>query len=658
MLGCDGSQVTIVAGDGTYGYQEGTPGEFRHPQGIAVDGQGNVYVGDSENAAIREVDPSGNVTTLAGGSDAGFLDGPAATALFAYPVGVAVDARGTVYVADQANDRIRTVSAGTVATLAGNGQPGFADGTGGPNGTAEFQIPTQVAVDSVGNCYVADTGNGAIRVVDPSGDVSTLAMLPGGGGPNGVAVDSSGHVYATDGTQVFAIGAGGAVSVLAGSPNEGFEDGPAPSSLWSSALFGLAADGAGNVYVADVGDGRIRRIDPSGYVVVVAGGGDGGIDGSGGIDGTSSVLGVDVAPDSSGDLFTVDEGTNQVVKIQLGCAPSGIPQVCCGCTCTVLATLQARPSFIAVDAQNVYWSNFGSGANSFQDGAVYQMPKGGGPITALATGLDSAGPLALDAHAVYFTTFASDCGASGCPAQSGTVNQVPIGGGPVTQLAGGQPFPFNVAVDSQNVYWSNEGDQTTGTGDAGPSIWAIPIGGTGPATQLASGGLETSVGQGGGLAVQGGELYFEGQDAAGSNTVEAMSSAGGPTTTLAAGFDFTAGLELDQTNAYFWTRELFQDGGLPETIWSVPLDGSAQPTPLVQNTLGVPSAQDATNLYLFDFDEGLVLSVPKAGAAAPTTFCGGQINPQWVATDGTNLYWVLYGSPGDQGGMVVSAPLQ
>jgi hypothetical protein len=387
---------------------------------------------------------------------------------------------------------------------------------------------------------------------------------------------------------------------------------------------------------------------------VVAGGGHGGLAGDGGADGNSSVDAVGLAVDSSGNLFVADATANQIAKVQLGCAPSGIPPVCCACGCTVLATVQAQPSFLAVDGANLYWSDFGSAANGFQDGAIYQMPKGGGPILALATGQASAGPLAIDDANVYWTTFYSGCAplsdGGACPANSGTVSQVPIGGGPVLQLASKQPLPYDIAVDANDVYWSDEGSAATGSGDAGPSLWSIPIGAAGAAKQLASDSLETGVGAGGGLAVDANDVYWEGVDASGAS-VDALPKGGGAIVTLVDGQAATVGLTIDSANAYWWSP------ASAGSVSSVPLDGGAAATALVSGTSGFPTAQDAANLFLVDADAGAVLSLPKAGATAPTIVCGSQIYPQWAARDATNVYWVVTGSPGDQGGMIVSMPL-
>ena len=221
IASADGSVVSTLAGSGVPGFADG-PGataQFRNPVGVAVDAAGNVYVADHSNSRIRKVSPAGVVSTLAGSGLYGFSDGPGATAQFGGPTGVAVDAAGNVYVADLGNQRIRKVSpAGVVSTLAGSGVSGFADG---PGATAQFNLPLGVAVDSAGNVYVADGINQRIRKVSPAGVVSTLA-----------------------GSGVF-----------------GFADGPgATAQFWGPT--GVAVDSAGNVYVAEGGNQRIRKVSP------------------------------------------------------------------------------------------------------------------------------------------------------------------------------------------------------------------------------------------------------------------------------------------------------------------------------------------------------------------------------------------------------------
>ena len=190
----------------------GIGARFRNPWGVAVDNAGNVYVADSSNFTIRKITPAGAVTTLAGlaGQD-GSADGIGASARFKTPFGVAVDSAWNVYVADAGNNTIRKITAsGAVSTLAGlAGQDGSADGIGA---NARFKTPFGVAVDSAWNVYVADTGNNAIRRITLKGIVSTVAGragVPGGSDegkgkdarffcPNNVAVDSAGNIYVAD----------------------------------------------------------------------------------------------------------------------------------------------------------------------------------------------------------------------------------------------------------------------------------------------------------------------------------------------------------------------------------------------------------------------------------------------------------------------------
>ena len=210
--------VSTLAGS-TSGYTDGTgtSAQFDYPIGVAVDGAGNVYVADGYNHRIRKITTSGVVSTLAGSGTSGYTDGTGTSAQFDYPTGVAVDGAGNVYVADQVNHRIRKITtSGVVSTLAGSGTSGYTDGTGT---SAQFSYPTGVAVDGAGNVYVADYDNHRIRKITASGVVSTLA----------------------------------------GSGTYGYTDGTGTSAKFYYPT-GVAVDGAGNVYVADQYNHRIRKI--------------------------------------------------------------------------------------------------------------------------------------------------------------------------------------------------------------------------------------------------------------------------------------------------------------------------------------------------------------------------------------------------------------
>ncbi len=249
--------VRTVAGS-TRGFADGdgAAARFDTPSGLAVDSHGTLFVADSGNNAIRRIDPTGEVTTIAGDTVRGYRDGPGPTARFDAPVGIAIGRDGQIVVADTYNDRIRVIDAsGVVRTLAG-GEPGFADG---PGENARFQTPCAVAVDASGNIHVADTGNGTLRVLDRTGRVTTTAIEEAAIAPIGIAVAPDGSRYVTDERgRVFELSIAGALRVLAGSTS-GFRDGDGSAAQFRSPA-GVAIAAPGRLIVADAGNALVREI--------------------------------------------------------------------------------------------------------------------------------------------------------------------------------------------------------------------------------------------------------------------------------------------------------------------------------------------------------------------------------------------------------------
>jgi sugar lactone lactonase YvrE len=257
------------------------------PEQLVFDAAGNLYIADSGDDLIREISVTGVISTAAGSGQEGFSGdgGPASGAQLDGPSGVAVDANGDLYIADTNNNRIREVSGGTISTIAGTGVAGF----GGDSGTAtaaQLDMPTALAIDAQGNLYIADTGNQRIRKIAGT----TITTVAGNGiegfagdgaaaiaarldEPGGVAVDAAGNLYIgdTNNQRVRMVSAAtGSIATVAGSGMKSYSgDGPALTTALASPS-GVAVDSAGNVYFADADNDRIREIS-GGNITTVAG---------------------------------------------------------------------------------------------------------------------------------------------------------------------------------------------------------------------------------------------------------------------------------------------------------------------------------------------------------------------------------------------------
>ena len=404
--------VTTLAGSGEAGSADGssTVARFNRPSGVAVDSGGNVYVADTFNHTIRKIDVLGTVSTLAGSPGIeGATNGMGGAARFSRPFGIAVDDFGQLYVADSQNNTIRTITpGGVVATLAGTaGQIGSVDGFGA---AARFSRPLGIAAEADGTLYVAD-GASTIRKISPSGAVTTFAGTANAPGnvngtgaaarfstPRGLGIDGAGNIYIADTNNdiIRAITAAGSVSTLAGSPQPQSADATGVSARFNFPN-SVAADLAGNVYVADLLNHTIRKITSLGIVSTFAG--------MPGVAGSSDGAGTDarfssptaVALDRTGSLYVADAGNNTIRKISVAGDVStlaGLAGTRGGVDGTGTTARFDRPSGIAVDAAGIVYVS-----DSYNH--IIRMITTSGAVTTLAGtagqfgNLDATGPAAL-----------------------------------------------------------------------------------------------------------------------------------------------------------------------------------------------------------------------------------------------------------------------
>jgi len=336
--------ISTVVGVGTPGFAgdggAATAAQLQSPVGVAIDGLGTLYVADTNNHRIRKVDAvTGIITTIAGtGVQGDSGDGGAATlAQLRGPEGMALDGMGALYVAEPLSYRVRkiTLSTGVITTAAGTGTPGYS-GDNGAATSAKLYDVLAVAVDGQGNLYVADSSNSRVReVLRATGVIITVA---GNGAaassgdlglatsasirmPTGVALDAAGNLYIADrmSNKIRKVRAGtGIITTAAGSGAFGnLGDGGAATSAFLGGADGVALDGAGNLFIADTNNNRVRRVDlATGIIDTVAGIGNSGYSGDGGA-ATEAALSFpsSVALDSAGNLYIADASNQRVRRV-------------------------------------------------------------------------------------------------------------------------------------------------------------------------------------------------------------------------------------------------------------------------------------------------------------------------------------------------------
>jgi len=335
--------IYTVAGNGTGGYSgdggQATAAAINQPTGVFLDMFNNIYIADSYNNRIRKVNSTtGVITTIAGTGAPGFSGdgGPATAAKVNGPNGVTVDMAGNIYIADFFNNRIRKINtSGIISTIAGVGTAGFS-GDGGPATAAQMVKPIDLAFDMAGNLYIAD-GNNCVRKINTAGIITTVVGTrffgySGDGGPataakinypGGITVDMAGNLYVADyfNNRIRIVNPAGIINTFAGTGTGGSTgDGGLATAATLSEPSDIVFDAAGNSYIADASNARIRVINPSNIINTLAGtttgfSGDGGPANAAQLDFPSSV-----AIDNACNLFVADTYNNRIRAICMGCS--------------------------------------------------------------------------------------------------------------------------------------------------------------------------------------------------------------------------------------------------------------------------------------------------------------------------------------------------
>ncbi len=586
--------ITTVAGNGTAGFSgdggPATAAQLNFPYGIAVDSKGYLYIADLNNNRVRRVSPAGVIQTYAGSGGNGSSGdaGPATSAQLLSPRNILVDPGGDLYISEFAAHRVRKVTPnGLISTAAGTGVAGFR-GDGGAATAAQLAFPAGLAMDSMGNLYIADSQNGRIREVVYTGQIVTamggsaaVALL----NPIAVAVNSSGNLFVADSTAVVReYTTAGKWIDAAGSGTAGFsgDGGPATAATLTKPLdlafdqngtlyiadqnriravnsravintvagadylFGIgdggsataaelylpsavALDRSGNLYIADTGTNRVRRVSPAGGITTIAGSAAPSTGGEATVATAtwlSSPMGV--AVDSFGNLLIVETGTNRVRKVAAdglirtivgtgtaGLGPDSLPPtqtdlkspqgICLGQSGNLYIVDTANHRVLLVPPEGVVSTAAGNGAaGSGGDGGPASLAQLNQPT---ACAVDTAGELYIadtynhrirkvDASGVIFTV--AGTGIAGYEGDEGPAVSARLN------------TPRGVTVDDNgNIYISDTGNNAIRQVTPDGAIHTIA--GTGAAGFAGDGGtaLSASVSTPAGIVLDGsGDLYF------------------------------------------------------------------------------------------------------------------------------------------------------
>ena len=484
--------IRTVAGDlGDNGL--GTATALNFPNSVSTDANGNLFIVDYQNNRVRMVNPSTDVITgVAGNGTQGFAgdNGPATAASLYSPWGIAVDGSGNVFIADSANNCIREVnhSTGVITTVAGNGTAGYS-GDNGPATGASLDDPYGVATDATGHLYISDHLNNRIRCVNLSTHIITTVAGNGTGGfggdggqataallgsPSGIALDASGNLFIADqwNRRIREVNLStGIISTVAGNGDSGYSGDNGPATAASFCPWGIAVDTSGHLFIADYSHNRIREVDlATGIITTVVGDGVGAYSGDNGPAATAEINDpLDVAVDSQGNLFIADSQNNRVREVTPGWLLT-ITQA----TSNTLVTASASPSAYG---QSVTFTATATPSGSVNPTGTVQFKidgsNAGSPVT-LAGGMAtySTSALAVGNHSVV-AVYSGDSNftAGTSPSFNQSVGQAT----PTIAWSTPAPITYGTALSSTQL---NAGASVGGTYSYGPGLGTVLQAGT------------------------------------------------------------------------------------------------------------------------------------------------------------------------------------